>query len=163
MSKIYLRGREPITTDKKTANKIKIDWVANPKSQDIVNVEGDSFKLKDINSINVGLDEGRDYSTMRYDLDNPKDRQEVKDFENEYLTWKKENEYNNLISLEKFLETKGACKIRSELPTDTIITNSSRYEKLTALWSAVQILRRRRSKAEEYKIKDLEKIAQTIK
>ena len=93
-----------------------------------------------------------------YYIDNPSDREIIKNFEEEFLFWLKGNpEYkDNPLSSLKWYEVKGAIKIWKNDLTNYSIANIPLYADLTNKWSALQSLRIRRKKARDYGQKSLE-------
>ena len=165
MAKIYIKSRDPIIIDIKKALKIKEDWLANPKSQDIVDVDGEFFKMCDIKSISGATDKGEDYFGKKYDLDIPEDRAKVKAFEREFLLWLTGDgkQYDIIMAQLRFYEAKGACKIRGDglNPSNMAIVDSVLYTKLSNLWSSWQDLRMRRQKAKETESQAMDSLAES--
>jgi len=152
MAKIYIKSRqEPIIIENAKALMVKEDWLSNPKSQDIVEVSGEVFKLYDIKSISGAFARGEDFSGKKYNLDVPADRAKIKGFEKEFLGWAEGKGYNAIMMTPRFFEEKGACRVRGEgkYLNDVIITDPVLYERLSSMWSALQDLKSRRQKAKE--------------
>ena len=152
MAKIYIKGRkEPIVIDNKKALMIKNDWLKSSASKDIVEVDGESFRICDIKSISGAVVKGDDYAGKRYKLDVPEDRKKVRDLEREYLSWREGvgKQYSGSMVFQRFLESKGACEIRGSgtRQSDVLVTDPILYDKVLKLWSALQDLRLRRKKA----------------
>lgn len=86
----------------------------------------------------------------RYYLDNPADKQAVKDFEQEFNLWLKGNpkHKNNPFSYLKYYESLGAIRIYNNDIVSYSIEKLSLYKDLEEKWSVLGLLRSRRAYAQ---------------
>jgi len=173
MAKIYIKSREPILVEAEKALQIKNDWIANPRSKDIAEINGESFPICDIKGFGGIIIRGSDYVGKRYNLDVPEDRQKVREFESEFLVWRNGDgkKYSSIMAEPRFLEAKKACSFNGEgkYISDIVIRDVALYERLSSLCSALQSLRIRRQIARgaerqsmDVLIKDKEELKEKI-
>ena len=167
MAKIYIKSRrEPIVIDNEKALMIKNDWLKNSASKDIVEVDGESFRISDIKSISGAVVRGDDYAGKKYDLDVPEDRKKVRDLEAEYLSWRagEGKQYSGSMVFPRFLESKGACEIRGEgiRQSDVVVVDTVLYDRISRLWSSLQNLRLRRQRAKKSEAEATEALIKQI-
>jgi len=151
MAKIYLRGEDTaILVSSQEAERVNNDWIANPNSNDIVMVGSETFKLRDIKRISgVGIDKDE---SNKYNLDNPNNREIIKQFEKEFLAWYENNKDVKYPppKFERWFAELGAIRIEDgDEFGRIIIVDPVLYTDLSEKWNALQYLRRRRTMAKQ--------------
>lgn len=150
MAKIILRGgRNPIEIDNQRAKEIKKDWLNSilPRQVDVGTAVFLSSEIKSIEGL------GEVKNPFRYDLNNSSHKQEIKDFEKEFLSFCKENpsvcDWKDRIFIHlKMFEKLGAIKIFGDPRKNNYsVINPKLCETLFRKFGALQVLRWLRERA----------------
>ena len=124
MAKIHLRGGHSIEVSQEKAKEINRDWI-DKVLPEMVELETESFKSSEIKGIEgVGVSIKDD----RHSLDNPRTKEEVKDFEKKYLQYlednpKKFNWKNKVFSHLIWFQELGAIKLTGDISKISSIDN----------------------------------------
>lgn len=158
MAKIFLRGRQPIALSNEKAKQLKDEWLANILP-DVVDTDFGTFKSRDISGF--GEIFGEDKTERRYDLNDPKQKELIRQFEIEFKNYMAQHpDYNwenrMYISLLWFQEL-GAIKLKGDTSKKPTIDNLWNYrysivdpilfKELSKKWSALNELKWRRTTA----------------
>ena len=151
MAKIFLRGKlQGVEVNDETAKQMKTDWLLG-SLPDVVEVGETVFKRTELKSIE---DIYKEKQEKKYDLNNFDDKEIIKSFEKEFISWLKNHQQykDNPFSVHKWYESLGLIKIHSEDFTQFGVYKGKvkEFVEIQKKWSALQSLRIRRVKAKEY-------------
>ena len=157
MPSIYFKRQDkPLLVSNKEGERVSADWQLNPKSQDIIQIGGEMFKICDIKRIgNIGTREDR----KEFNLDNPEEKAIVRQFENDFIDWCEKNKGYDGVASERWFEELGAIKIKRDMSVNYIIVSDPvLYRELNKKWSGLQNLRIRRTYAKRLEKESIESL-----
>jgi len=98
-------------------------------------------------------------SKMVNQLESPKWKEQVQEFETLFLEFSRQNKHLNGNIYMKWLHDNNIINVRSYVPLSFSINNIARYELAQIKWDSLQTLRRKRVYAKEKELDALEEIA----
>lgn len=182
MAKIYLKGRfDPVEVDGDLAKQAQADWKDDPNSNELTIIGGLSARHKDIKFFLIG-DEQLPFVDEGYNLDDPSQREIIKEFEKDFVGWLAMSPKwaDNVWRHERYFEELGAqrltwltknkrydpeqrkvVEVEPFLMPDAssvVVLDGKLFDELHRKWNALTDLRGRRKYASEMEADNLEKL-----